>query len=153
MILDYEPLSRIFHDVGQAIRAGDSKLARIDVSKSGFLSRRDLLPVELPIQHAHPQVADLREDSAFSCHTLDAEIDQFRFEEAEGTPERLVELSDSEHESDRYFAAHPLKLIVARVDAGLEVEEEGMNLKPRPGLKGLLANRNKGSTSKEVTKT
>ena len=35
----------------------------------------------------------------------------------------------------------------------MEVEEEGMDLKPRPSLKGLLANRNKGSTSKEVPKT
>ena len=50
LILDYEPLSHIFQDVGQAIRAGDPRLARIDIFKLGFLARRDLLPVELPIQ-------------------------------------------------------------------------------------------------------
>ena len=49
LILDYEPLSRIFQDVGQAIRVGAPRLARINVSKPGFLARRDLPPVELPI--------------------------------------------------------------------------------------------------------
>ena len=36
LILDYEPLSHIFQDVCQAIRAGDPRLAHIDVSKLGF---------------------------------------------------------------------------------------------------------------------
>ena len=107
LILDYELLSCIFQDVGQAIKASDSRLARIDVAKPGFLSRRDLLFFELPIQRVPHQVAALREESASSHHTLDVEIDQFCFEEAEGAPERLVELSDSEHESDRFSAAHP----------------------------------------------
>ena len=46
LILDYKPLSHIFQDVGQAIRAGSSRLARIDVSKPGFLARKDLPPVQ-----------------------------------------------------------------------------------------------------------
>ena len=75
LILDYEPLSRIFQDVGQAIRAGSSRLARIDVSKPGFLARRDLPPVMLPPQYAPQQVAVLREESASSRHSLVAEID------------------------------------------------------------------------------
>ena len=41
LILEYEPLSHIFQDIGQAIRVGSSRLARIDVSKPGFLARRD----------------------------------------------------------------------------------------------------------------
>ena len=45
LILDYEPLSRAFVDVGQAIRASSPRLARNDVSKPGFLARRDLPPV------------------------------------------------------------------------------------------------------------
>ena len=49
LILDYEPLSRIFQDVGQAIRARSPRLARIDVSKPGFLAQRDLPPVPQPI--------------------------------------------------------------------------------------------------------
>ena len=52
LILDYEPLSRIFQDAGQAIKASDSRLNYINVSKPGFLARRDLPPVELPIQRA-----------------------------------------------------------------------------------------------------
>ena len=46
LILDYEPLSRIFQDAGQAIKASSSRLARINVSKPGFLARRDLPPVQ-----------------------------------------------------------------------------------------------------------
>ena len=45
LILDYEPISRIFQDAAQALRAGSSRLARIDVSKLGFLAWRDLPPV------------------------------------------------------------------------------------------------------------
>ena len=38
LILDFEPLSTIFQDVGNAIRAGDPRLARINVSVPGFLA-------------------------------------------------------------------------------------------------------------------
>ena len=68
-------------------------------------------------------------------------------------PEKPVQLSDSEIESDKLSVAHPLKLIVAQVTTSSEEEEEGMDLKQRTGLKGLLANRNKGSTLKEAPKT
>lgn len=50
LILDYEPISRIFQDAGQALRVGNPKLARIDVSKAGFLAWKDLQPVVLPAQ-------------------------------------------------------------------------------------------------------
>ena len=68
-------------------------------------------------------------------------------------PKRPVELSDSEADLDRFSTTHSLRLIVARVDNSSEDEEGGMDLKQRTSLKGLLANRNKGSTSKEVPKT
>ena len=48
LILGYEPLSHIYQDAGQALRAGNPRLARINVSKPGFLVRRDLPPVVLP---------------------------------------------------------------------------------------------------------
>ena len=48
LILDYEPLSRIYQDVGQALKAGNLKLAWINVSKPGFLAWRDLSLVVLP---------------------------------------------------------------------------------------------------------
>ena len=38
LILDFELLSNQFQDVGQAIRAGDPRLTRIDVSVPGFLA-------------------------------------------------------------------------------------------------------------------
>ena len=50
LILDYEPLSRAYQDASQAIRAGDPRLACIDVSMPGFLAQRDLPPVKLPPQ-------------------------------------------------------------------------------------------------------
>ena len=68
-------------------------------------------------------------------------------------PEKLMQLSDSKIESNRLSAAHPLKLIVAQVTTSSEEEEEGMDLKQRTSLKGLLANSNKGSTSKVAPKT
>ena len=95
----------------------------------------------------------MREETASTQLSLEAEIDQFCLKKEEGALERPVELSDSEIESDRFSAAHTLKLIVARVNTSSEEEEEGMDLKQRTGLKGLLANRNKGSTSKEAPKT
>ena len=64
-----------------------------------------------------------------------------------------MELLDSKTESDKFSTAHPPKLIVARVDTSSEEEEEGMDPKQITALKGLLANRNKGSTSKEAPKT
>ena len=95
----------------------------------------------------------MREETASTQLSLEAEIDQFCLKKEEGALERPVELSDSEIESDRFSATHPLKLIVARVNTSSEEEEEGMDLKQRTGLKGLLANRNKGSSSKKVPKT
>ena len=75
LILDYEPISRIFQDASQVLRAGNLKLARIDVSKPRFLARRDLPPVVLPPQYVPQQVATLREELASSRHSLDTKID------------------------------------------------------------------------------
>ena len=119
--------------MGQAIKANDSRLNHIDVSKLGFLARR--------------------EEFASSRHSLDTEINQFCFEEAEGALEGPVELSDSEHEFYRFSTTHSPRLVVTWVDSSSEIEEEGMDLKPRLSLKGLLSNKNRGSMSKEVPKT
>ena len=51
LILNYKPISRTFLDVGNSIRANDYCLARIDVSRPGFLAPHDLPPVD----HPHPQ--------------------------------------------------------------------------------------------------
>lgn len=38
LILDFQPISKIYQDVGNAIRAGDPRLTRIDVSRPNFLA-------------------------------------------------------------------------------------------------------------------
>jgi len=150
--LDFEPLSNIFQEAGQAIRVGDPRLARIDVSMPGFLAQRDLPPVELPLQHFPQEVVVPKEEIASSRLSLEAKIDQFCLEEEGKVLERPVELSDSEVEFDRLFAAHSPRLVVARIDTSSEEEEE-MTLNLRRSLKDLVVGRNKGSSSKEASKT
>ena len=127
LILYYEPLSRIFQDVGQAISAGDSRLARINVSKPGSLARRDLTPVELPIQCIPQKVAASGNETTSTHLSLEAEIDQFHLGEEGEVPKKLVELSDFEADFDRFSTAHSPRLIIARVNTSSE-EEEGMDL-------------------------
>ena len=67
-------------------------------------------------------------------------------------PTRPVELSDCDSDLDRFSAAHSPRLIVAQIDTSQEIEEEGMDLKPRSGLKGLMSNKNKGQSSKDAPK-
>ena len=152
LVLDYEPLSHIFQDASQALRVGNPRFARIDVSKPGFLAQRDLPPVQLPIQHLPQEVAVLRDEIASVQLSLKAKIDQFCLEDKEGVARRPVELLDSTTESDRLSAAHTPKLIVANVGTNSEEEKEDMDLKQNTGLRVLMANRNKGSTLKEVPK-
>ena len=54
LILDYEPISRTFLDIGNSIRAHDHRLARIDVPRPGFLTPHDLPPVDHPIPQGIP---------------------------------------------------------------------------------------------------
>ena len=49
LILDFEPISWTFQEIGHAIRAGDPRINHIDISKPNFLARDDLPPVILPI--------------------------------------------------------------------------------------------------------
>ena len=48
LILDFEPLSDVFQEVGHAIKAGDLRLCQIDVSVPQFLAYEDIVPIELP---------------------------------------------------------------------------------------------------------
>ena len=57
LILDYEPLSRSFLDVRNAIRANDYRLARIDASQPNFLAPYNLPPVDHPIPQGVPLAA------------------------------------------------------------------------------------------------
>ena len=93
LILDFEPTSRSFLDVGNSIRADDHHLARIDVSRPGFLAPYDLPPVDHPIPQRIPfpaqplQQVPLGEaiigEGIASFSSLEQEIDRFKFEEEE----------------------------------------------------------------------
>ena len=110
LILDYEPLSLTFQDVGQAIKAGSPRLGRIDISKPGFLAWRDLppvprpipqnpLPVALPLPLAPPVVAAIPvERVASSRLSLEGEIDKFHFEEEQSPRAPLICISNAEGE-------------------------------------------------------
>ena len=84
--------------------------------------------------------------------SLEAEIDHFRFNEGGEVSTRPVELSDSGSDLDRFSATYSPGLVVSWIDTSQEVEEEGIDLKPRSGLRGLLSNRNKGQSSKDALK-
>ena len=152
LILDYEPLSHALVDAGQAIRAGSPRLARIDVSIPGFLARRDLPPIQLPAQRVLLAKVVPGEGADSSHSSLKVQIDQFHFFEKEDASAKLVELSDSDSDINRASAAPNLGLVIAQVDTSQEIEEEGMDLKPRSGLRGLLSNRNKGQSSRDAPK-
>lgn len=144
LILDYVPLTCALVEPGQAIRAGSPRLAWIDVSIPGFLASRDLLPVQLPAQRALPAVVVPEEEAGSSHSSLEDQIDQFHFAEEGEVSTRIVELSDSNSDLDRASAALDPGLVTAQVGTSQELEEEeGMDLKQRSGLRGLLANRNK----------
>ena len=52
LILNFKPLSDKFQDVGNMIRAGDPRLARIDILVLGFLAREGTVQFELPSHHS-----------------------------------------------------------------------------------------------------
>ena len=82
MILDFEPISEIYQEIGHAIRVGDPQLARIDVLILNFLAQEDLPPIVLPLQRVLLKAAATpREEIAFSRSSLEEEMDKFHFEE------------------------------------------------------------------------
>ena len=91
LILDFEPISRSFLDVGNSIQVDDYRLARIFVSRPGFLAPHNLPPVDHPIPQgiqfaAQPlQQVPLEQaiigERAVSSSSLEEEIDRFQFEE------------------------------------------------------------------------
>ena len=127
------------------IRASDPQLARIDVSVHGFLVREDLPPVELPFHRSPREVVVPREETASSCLSLEAKIDQFLLEKKGEAQEEPVEISNSDGKLDRSSIVRSPRLIVAWVDNSFDEEKE-MALNRKKGLKELLAERNKGTS-------
>ena len=112
LILDYEPLSRSFQDVGNTIRANDYRLARIDVSRPHFLAPHDVPPVDHPIPQSIPSAAQriqqvplgqaVVEEGTASSSSLEEEIDKFQFEEEEMQGVEAIVISEAEEETDEY---------------------------------------------------
>uniref|UniRef100_A0A7N2N7Y9 Uncharacterized protein n=1 Tax=Quercus lobata TaxID=97700 RepID=A0A7N2N7Y9_QUELO len=157
LVLGYQPLSSSFQAIGHAIRAGSPRLARIDVSRDGFLADHDLPPVVLPgVRNPYlaeqlpppdePGVAvQVEEEAESSRLSLEEEIDEFHFEE-EVQQSPLAEFSDPEGERDRHSAVGAPSLVICSDDTSDE-ETEPMAGKGKT-LKELLGSRGKGQSSK-----
>ena len=128
LILDYEPISRSFLDVGNSIRVNDYRLARIDVSRPGFLVPRDLPPVDHPIPQGIPFTAQplwqvplaqaIAKEGVASSSSLEEEIDRFQFEE------EAIVISKAEEEMDEYSCIQTPALIITYVSDSSDEEEE-----------------------------
>ena len=127
LILDYEPISRTFLDVGNSIRVNDYHLARIDVSRPGFLVPHDLPPVDHPIPQGIPFTAQplqqvplgqaiVEEGAAFSSF-LKEEIDRFQFEE------KAIVISEAEEGADEYSCVQTPAQIVTYIGDTSDEEE------------------------------
>ena len=146
LILDFEPISRSFLDVGNSIRARDHRLARIDVSRPNFLAPYNLPLVDHPIPQRIPLVAQplrevplgeaiLREGTA-SSSSLEQEIDKFRFEE------EIVLVSEAEEGADEHSCVQTPAQVITYI-ADTTDEEEDIAPKTGPSLKELMRNRNR----------
>ena len=156
LILDYEPISRTFLDVGNSIRANDHRLARIDVSRPGFLAPYDLPPVDHPIPQGIPFLAQplqqvplgqaIVEEGVASSSSLEKEIDGFQFEV------KVIVISDAEEEADKYSCVQTPAQIIIYVGDSLD-EEEAMAPKTGPSLRELMKNRNKTPSPQDKNKS
>ena len=157
LILDYEPLSRTFLDVGNGIKANDYRLACIDMSRPHFLAPHDLPPVDHPILQGIPLAAQplkqvplgqaVAEEGTASSSSLEEEIDKFQFEEEEMRVEAIVIL-EAEEETDEYSCIQTSAPIVTYVEDSSDNEAEEMTPKPSPSLRELMKARNKAPSPK-----
>ena len=157
LILDFEPISRSFLDVSNSIRADDHRLARIDVSRPGFLASYDLPPVDHPIPQGIPfaiqplQQVPLGEaiigEGAASSSSLEHEIDRFKFEE-----EEAILISEAEEGADEHSCVQTSAQVITYIGDTSD-EEEAMAPKTGPSLKELMKSRNKASSPKDKNKS
>ena len=163
LILDYEPLSRSFLDVGNAIRTNDYRLARIDMSRPNFLASHDLPPVDHPIPQGIPLAAQLiqqvplgqavaKEGIAFSS-SLEEEIDKFQFEKEETQGVEAIVISEVEEETNEYSCIQTPAPIVTYVEDSSDNEAEKMASKFGKSLRELMKGRNIAPTPQEAHKS
>ena len=156
LILDYEPISRTFLDIGNAIRANDYRLARIDVSQPGFLAPHDLLPVDHLVPQGIPLAAQplqqmplgqvVAEEGAASSSSLEEEIDKFRFEE------EVIVISEAEEETDEYSCVQTPAPIITYVEDSSNNKEKEMAPKTGLSLRELMKGSNKAPSPQEASK-
>ena len=152
LILDFEPISRSFLDVGNSIRADDHRLACIDVSRPNFLTPYDLLPVDHPIPQGIPLAAQPLQqvplgeaiigEGTASSSSLEQEIDRFKFEE------ETILISEVEEGADEHSSVQTPAQVVTFI-ADTSDEEEAMAPKTGPSLRELMKSRNKVPSPKE----
>ena len=157
LILDFEPISRSFLNVGNSIQADDYRLARIDVSWPGFLAPYDLPPVDHPIPQGIPFAAQPLQqiplgeaiigEGIASSSSLEQEIDRFKFEE-----EVTILISETEEGADEHSCEQTPAQVVTFI-ADTSNEEEAMAPKTGPSLRELMKNKNKVSSPKDKNKS
>ena len=156
LILDFKPISRSFLDVGNSIRAGDHRLACIDISRPNFLTPYDLPPVDHPIPQGIPlavqplQQVPLVEaiigEGTTSSSSLEQEIDEFKFEE------ETILISEVEEGVDEHSCVQTPAQVVTYI-ADTSDEEEEMAPKTGTSLKELKKNRNKAPSPQDKNKS
>ena len=161
--MDYEPLSRTFQEVDNAIKANDYRLARIDVSQPHFLASHDLLPVDHPIPQGVPLAAQpiqqvplgiaVAEEGIASSSSLEEEIDKFQFEEEEPQGVEAIVISEAKEEIDEYSCIHAPAPVITYVEDSSNNEVEEMAPKSSQSLRELMKGRNKVSTPQEANKS
>ena len=156
LILDFEPISRSFLDVDNSIRADDYRLARIDVSRPGFLASYDLPPIDHPIPQGIPFAAQplqqvplgqaiIREGAA-SSSSLEEEIDRFQFEE------EAIIISEAEEGANEYLCVQTPAQIITYIGDSSD-EEKVMAPKIGPNLRELMKNKNTAASPKDKNKS
>ena len=131
-------------------------MARIDVSRLGFLTRHDLPPIDHPIPQGIPFAAQplqqvplwqaIVEEEATSSSSLEEEIDIFQFEE------EAIVISEAEEGADEYLCIQTPAQIITYIGDSSD-EEEAMAPKTGPSLKELMKNRNKAPSPKDKNKS
>ena len=162
LVLDYEPLSRSFQDVDNAIRANDYRYTHIDVSRPHFLAPHDLPPVDYPIPQGVPLAAQpiqqvplgqaVAEEGIASTSSLEEEIDRFQFKEEMQGVEAVV-ISEVEEETDEYSCIQTPALIITYVEDSSDNEAEEMAPKSSKSLRKLMKGRNMAPTPQEANKS
>ena len=132
-------------------------MARIGVSRAGFLAPYDLPPVDHPIPQGIPfaiqplQQVPLREaiigEGAASSSSLEHGIDRFKFEE-----EEAILISEAEEGADEHSCVQTSAQVITYIGDTSD-EEETMAPKTGPSLKELMKSKNKAPSPKDKNKS